>query len=144
MSMTELARDSEAVADILATVSDKPASYLSAARRLASARDRASLVAVPVAVLSTFTFELVVPYAVVEGARRGFALDISVAPFAQLELQTLDPASALYAAQPEVIVVATRIEDIAAELGDRFFALPPDRAAAAIAGYVERIAGLVE
>ena len=141
--MTELATESESVAEILATAGGKPADYVSAARRLAGARDRAALEAVQVAVLSTFTFDLVLPYLVVEGARRGFALDVAVAPFAQLELQVLDGASALYAAAPRVIVIATRIEDIAAELADRFFAIPADRVGDAIARYVDRIAQLV-
>jgi FkbH-like protein len=143
MSMTELASESESVAEILATTGSKPAEYMAAARRLAAARDRAALEAVPVAVLSTFTFDLVVPYLVVEGARRGFALDARVAPFAQLELQALDGASALYAGAPRVIVIATRVEDIAAELADRFFAIPADGVDGALARYVDRIAQLV-
>src|SRR4051812_24372455 len=98
MSMTELATDPESVAEILATVGDKPAGYLSAARRLGHARDRESLATVRMAVLSSFTFDLVVPYLVVEGARRGLGLEVSVAPFAQLELQAFDSGSALYAA----------------------------------------------
>jgi hypothetical protein len=148
MSMTELASESESVAEILATVGDKPAGYLSAARRLPGARDRGSLVRVPMIVLSSFTFDLVAPYLVVEGARRGLAIELAVAPFAQLELQVLDPASALYTpgpggVRPTVIVLATRIEDIAAELAYRFLAIPADRVASLIDEAVERIAHLL-
>jgi FkbH-like protein len=100
------------------------------------------------AVLSTFTFDLVAPYLVVEGARRGLAIELSFAPFAQLELQVLDPASSLYqpapgADRPTVIVVVTRIEDVAADLGYRYFAIPADRVASMLDATVERTARLL-
>ena len=120
---------------------DKPASYLAAARRLAAA-DRGSLVPVRVFVLSSFTFELVVPYAAVECARRGLDAAISVGPFGQLEQQLLAPDSALYAHRASVVVLAVRIEDVAPELADGFVGLAATAVDAAIDGYVARVVAL--
>jgi len=142
MTMTAMS-DAATVTEILAAVDDKPASYLAAARRLATARDRPALTAAPIAVLSSFTFDLVVPYLVVEGARRGLAIEPWIAPFAQLELQVLDPASALYAGLPTAIVIATRIEELAPELAERFFALSAEQLDTVVTGYVERLLRLV-
>jgi FkbH-like protein len=133
--MTEAA----SVADILAGLDHKPASYLAAARRLATLERRGDLVPVRVSVLATFTFDLIRPYLVVEGARRGFDVTVEVGPYGQLEQQILDPTSALFASRSDVIVIATRIEDIAAELADGFVALTASQIEGALTAYVDRI-----
>lgn len=143
MSMSARSPESpESVTDILAAVDGKPASYLAAARRLAAA-DRRGLVPARVSALATFTFDLIVPYLVVEGARRGLAIDASVAPFGQLEQQILDPSSALYASEPTAVVIATQLADLAPELADGFMATPQAAIDAVIDGFVERIASAV-
>ena len=142
MTQTQpMEHDAAALAEILADL-DKPASYLAAARRLAALSDRSSLAPVRVFVLASFTFELVVPYAAVECARRGLDAAIGVGPFGQLEQQVLAADSELHRHAANVVVLAVRVEDIAPELADGFVALPAGGVAAAIDAYVERIAGL--
>jgi FkbH-like protein len=124
---------------------DKPASYLAAARRLAALGEhgaRPGLQPVRVFVLASFTFELVLPYLAVEGARRGLDLAAGVGAYGQLEQQALDPASALYASGAEIVVLAARVEDAAPELADGFVALAPAAVDAAIDAYVARLAGV--
>lgn len=125
------------LAAILAGI-DKPASYLAAARRLA-AYTGPGLEPHRLGVLATFTFELLAPYLAVEGARRGLALTTAVAPFGQLEQQALDPASALYAGAPTVVVIAARLEDLAPDLVDGFVALSAAEVERAVAAYVARL-----
>ena len=131
--------DPTSVADVLREVDDKPASYLAAARRLAQV-PHGDLTPVRVVALASFTFELAIPYLVVECARRGLYAGVTAAPFGQLEQQVLDPASALWAARPDIVIVATRIEDLAAALGDDFLTAP---VASTIDAYVMRLAELV-
>ena len=131
----------EAVAQILAGL-DKPASYLAAARRLAALEARPGLAPVRVFVLSSFTFEVVLPYLAVEGARRGLDVAAAAGSYGQLEQQALDPASALYAFGADVAVIAARVEDAAPELADGFVALAPAEVDAALDAYVARLAGV--
>jgi FkbH-like protein len=133
---------SDSVAEILAAVDDKPASYLAAARRLAALPARPGLIPLRVFAVSSFTFDLVAPYLVVESARRGLDVQLSVGPYGQLEQQALDSGSALYASAPDVIIVAMRVEDVAPELVDGFLARTPAAIDAAVAAFVERIASL--
>src|SRR5262249_31176906 len=98
----------EIVADL-----DKPASYLAAARRLAAMSHRDNLAPVRVFVVSTFTFDLVVPYLVVESARHDLDAAVEVGGYGQLEQLVLASGSRLHAFAPDVVIIATRIEDIA-------------------------------
>jgi FkbH-like protein len=127
---------------ILDGVDDKPASYLAAARAIL-AHDAADLTRIRVSVLSTFTFDLIRPYLVVEGARRGLLIELSIAPFGQLEQQVLDSSSSVYASKPDVVVLAARIEEAAPKLVSDFLALSDDAVSAEIDSYMQRLAGLV-
>ncbi|MDQ3363867.1 MAG: HAD-IIIC family phosphatase [Myxococcota bacterium] len=131
------------VAQILSTVDGKPASYLAAARQLAAAPPD-HLTAVRVAVLASYTFDLVTPYLVVEGARRGLDVRTTLAPYGQLEQQVLDPASSLYAGDPTLIIVATRIEELAPALANGFVALTAGEIEDAIETYVARLEALAQ
>ena len=51
-----------------------------------------------------------------EGGRRGLCVSHHFSPFTQIEIQALTPTSALYQPEPNVIVVALRLEDIAPTL----------------------------
>lgn len=88
-----------------------PASYLKAARLVESSAEE-SLRPLRLGVLSTFTAEFLRPYLVVEGARRGLRLQPFFGPWGQLEEQASDPASELYGASPEAILILTRMEDL--------------------------------
>ncbi|HEX4492952.1 MAG TPA: HAD-IIIC family phosphatase [Acidimicrobiia bacterium] len=91
-------------------------------------------------VLASFTFDLLVPYLLVECARRGLDAAVETGPFNQLEQLVLDRESALWTAAPDVVIVAPRLEDLAPELDAQFLSTATD---AAIDGYVSRIVGLV-
>lgn len=129
------------VEDVLASVDATPASYLRAARELEAGELREALQPLQLGVLATFTFDTIVPYLVVEGARRGFAISTVLAPYGQLEQVALDPGHPIHAA--DVIVVALRVEDVARELAERFVALSPAQIDEAIAAHVGRIATLI-
>lgn len=75
-----------------------------------------------VAVLSSFTSDLLKPYLIVEGARRGLGIDLWLAPFGQIEQQALDPRSELHAQAAELVLILPRLEDLAPELSHRFVA----------------------
>lgn len=119
-----------------------PSSYLKVARQIeAEAGD--VLRPVKMAVVSTFTSELLRPYLIVESAARGLKADLHFAPFNQLEQQLLDKASPLYAFQPEVIVIAARLEEIAPHLTARFVRLTRKEIDDEIEVIGKRISGLV-
>jgi FkbH-like protein len=99
----------------LNSVSATPASYLKAARQV-QADEIPDLHEVRVAVLSTVSAQLLQPYLIVEGARRGFRIHPWFAPFGQLEEQALDGNSALYTAKPDVVMVLARLEELAPAL----------------------------
>ncbi len=119
-----------------------PSSYLKAARQIeAEAGD--GLRPTKVAVVSTFTSELLRPYVIVEGAARGLKADLHFAPFNQLEQQLLDKASPLYGFQPEVIIIAARLEEIAPDLTARFVRLSRKEIEDETAAVEKRISNLV-
>jgi FkbH-like protein len=132
----------ETVAAILAGVDHLPASYLSAARKLAEVRE-SLLEPVRVGVLSTFTLDPIAPYLRVEGARRGLAIAPAMAPFGQIEQQVLDAKSELLRDSPDVVVVAMRVEEAAPELVHDFVALTADRLNELVDAYCARVAAVV-
>jgi FkbH-like protein len=133
----------DTVAALLASVDGTPATYLGAARQFAHLGENTKLAPVRVALLSTFTIDLVAPYLTVECARRGLGARLTFGAFGQLEQQVLDPTSALYAASPDVIVLAVRIEDVAPALVDGFAGLSADAIATQIDGHVARVEQLL-
>lgn len=131
-----------AVTSILERLEPTPASYSEVAREL----DRlagAGLRSITIAIAATFTADLVGPYLRVEAARRGLDAKVLFAPYGQLELQLLDPSSALHRAKPDVIVVAARFEDIAPELGATYHVLSRDQVDAEIRQVENRFASLL-
>jgi FkbH-like protein len=106
-------------AQLANALSGTPASYIKVAGRI----DRGEiegLHAVRVGVLASFTAQLLAPYLKVEGASRGMAVAPWFAPYGQLEQAALDENSALYAHRPDVVVLLTRLEDVATPLVERF------------------------
>lgn len=89
-----------------------PADYREAARQI-QAQPPAGLRPVRVAFLATFTATPLAPYVVVESARRGLYVSTWFGPYNQIEQQCLAPDSELYAFQPDVVVIATRLEELA-------------------------------
>lgn len=84
---------------------------------------------VTLAVLATFTADLLRPWLVVECARRGMALKWRASPYGQVEQQIVDPASDLYAANPDAVIILLRLADVAAVADGRFLSLGADQAA---------------
>src|SRR5262245_11158646 len=109
----------QSIAGLLTKLKPNPASYLSITREL-EAYSGNDLRPVRVSILSSFTAEVLYPYIVAEGARRGMRVSLHFCPFNQVETETLNPSSGLYNSEPEVIVVALRLEDIASNLCWRY------------------------
>lgn len=113
---------------VLAGLKPTPAGYLEMARLIENG-DSGALRPLNVAILSTFTIEILRPYLLVEMAKRGFLGRLYFGPYSQIESQILDEGSGLYASRPDVVVVATRLEEIAPNL---------------VSGYASTAAGCVE
>jgi FkbH-like protein len=128
------------LAELAGVTEDKrsPASYLRLAREV---EERGAELGAPrrVAWLASFTTELFRPYLIVEAARRGVRIDPYFAAFGQIEQAILDDAGALYAARPELAIIAIRIEDTAPALADGFVGLAPPGARRLIDDHVARL-----
>ena len=123
---------------------EAPASYVRVARQLQrNVEPPAGLRPLRTALVSTFTIDPLVPYLVVEGARRGLFVRPVVGPFGQLEEQLLDAASDIFSGDPEVVVIALRCEDCAARLGYGFLALTAEETHAVAEAFVARVEALV-
>ena len=133
------------VAELAASVNPSPASYLKAARSVASG-EVAGLHPLRVSVLSTFTAQFLAPYLQVEGALRGFAIAPWFAPWGQIEEQALDDHSELHAQKCDAIVVLARFEELDPVMQDRSLAMSDgekmERLAALEARFESLISGL--
>jgi FkbH-like protein len=107
--------------DLARDLTETPVSYIKAAGRI-DAGELKGLHPVRVAVLASFTAQLLAPWLKVEGAARGLAVKPWFAPYGQFEQVVLDEKSPLYAHQPDVIVLLIRLEDFAPPLAKRFLA----------------------
>jgi FkbH-like protein len=87
----------------------KPAEYLRLAREIEASPAES---AVRLAVLSTFTAELLRPYLIVECHRLDCPARPWFGPFGQLEQQVLDDRSPLARQAPDVLWIAVRLEDV--------------------------------
>ena len=92
-----------------------PADYMPIARQIKQG-NFPDLHPLRVALLATFTADPLNPYIVVESARFGLSCDLFTGPFNQIEPLILNHNSDLYQHQPEVIILALSIEDIAPKL----------------------------
>ncbi len=75
-----------------------------------------------VAVLSDFTTDFLKPCLIVEAARKDLPINVWLAPYGQIEQQTLDRESLLFVQQPDVIMILPLLEQWAPELNYRFLA----------------------
>lgn len=120
-----------------------PSSYVKTAREI-GARAIENLLPVNVAFLSTFTSEILSPYLTVECARRGMLANLYFAPFNQLEQQVLDAGGPLYRSKPDIVILATRLEELAPNLVDRFVSLTTNDIENELAVLEQRLSGLVD
>ena len=95
-----------------------PADYLPLARKIESGEFK-ELRPLCVAFLASFTTDTLRPFAVVEAARFSIEYKAFFGPYNHVEILALDSASALYQINPDVIVLALRLEDIAPSLCTR-------------------------
>ena len=131
------------IRDILVDLTPTPSSYLKAAREISTA-DLQELRRVNVALLSTFTSELLQPYIVVEAAAQGIITQPYFGPWNQLDQQVFDDASTLYESDPDVVVIAARIEELAPSLTDGFVSLSVTQIDDELANIQQRVRSLLE
>lgn len=118
-------------ANVAKELTATPASYLKAARAIEHGALE-DLTAAKIGIVSTFTAQVLAPYLTVECAARGLSVKTYFGPFNQLEQQLLDKQSALYAHEPDVIVVFARLEELAPKLAGRFLPLSEAANASAV------------
>lgn len=111
-----------AASAITENLAPTPAAYLQAARRV-QAGEVPGLRSLRLAVLSTVSAQLLQPFLVVEGARRGLQIAPWFAPFGQLEVPVLEASGALYAQDPQAVVILARLEELAPEFCERTVSL---------------------
>lgn len=129
--------------DILQNMRPTPAAYIKAARQI-ELGGFSELKPISVAFLSTFTSDPLRPYLIVESATRGMLINPFFAPFNQLELQVFDSNSSLYKFKPDVVVIATRLDDISPNLIHRFINLSPADIEKELSAIELRLRGLIE
>ncbi|MEQ9564708.1 MAG: hypothetical protein RLN85_02645, partial [Pseudomonadales bacterium] len=95
------------------SLNNNPARYARLDKRLEDLSGE--LMPLRIAILSSYTADGLRPFLRVELARRGLLATLSVMPFGQFEELILDPASLLYREDPDVVVILTRPEEMAAD-----------------------------
>ncbi len=96
-----------------------------------------------VAVLSTFTFEPLLPFFEVEAARLGFATQVYQGPFNVVRQELLDPQSGCTAFQPQIVFIAHLLEDVCPALLHDFLTLTTSDVEEMIASTVAEIVSAV-
>lgn len=119
----------------------KPAEYLRKAREIASSRS-SSTKPIVLAVLSSFTAEILRPYLIVEGEAVGVSLEPWFGPYGQFEQVVMNDASSLYERTPSVVWLAARLEDVDESLIQDFPQLRGDLAKSRLRAIVTRLTNL--
>ncbi|HEV8534277.1 MAG TPA: HAD-IIIC family phosphatase [Candidatus Limnocylindria bacterium] len=108
------------------------AAYLDAARALRDGRyDLGPLRPLRLAIARAFTVELLLPYLSVECALAGVRVEAHVGQFGTYRQEILDPASSLFASEPDVVLLAIGAQDLVPTLVSDFLLRSPDEVAAA-------------
>jgi len=100
------------------------------------------VVACRMGILSTFTLEGIRDVLKAVALANGFGLETYFGGYGQLEQEILDPAGGLRAHQPKLIVLAWRLEDISAPLGEWFLELSSRQVAEEVEAALGRIRAL--
>jgi len=112
------------------------ADYTAVAHELgALTPEQSQLPPLRVAVLRNFTVEPLIPVLAGEIAAAGFHPQFYVGDFDAVQADVLNPASALYAFEPDFVVLAQWLETLSPALTTRFLSTPPGE----IASEVERV-----
>lgn len=116
----------------------RPGEYQRLAREIGALED-AGLQPFGVAILSSSTLDFFRPVLVVEGARAGFAVDLFLGDFGQLEQPILDDASALHAAARDVLLLAFQPTDLSPDAFARYYASGGEELDAVCVGLTDRL-----
>lgn len=122
-----------------------PAEFQAAARRVLAAE--APFEALPrlgLFLTGTSTLDLLSPYLVVEGARRGRRLELEIGPYNVLEQLYLDAGSSIYGAGVDAVVLFAQLADLDPVLAERPLSLSIAAQHERVAAVVARLRGLVE
>ncbi|MCA9243399.1 MAG: HAD family hydrolase [Phycisphaerales bacterium] len=118
------------LADITAELGATPTALATtkAQRKLdALNADAAGLLERRVGVLASFTFDMLVPPLRTRAYTDGFRFDVYNAPYGQYLQELVNPASGLASHQPEIVLVAVRLQDACPELYYGFNSLTAER-----------------
>lgn len=96
------------------------------------------------AVLASFSADLLRPYLLVESARLGLALRPWIGPYHQFEQLVLDDRSALWEKRPDLVWLALRLEDVERHLAEEADGPLPVRAAERLAACRQRVVTLAQ
>lgn len=123
---------------------DRSAAAVRAAYRRRETIPEDGAPAIRAAFLSSFTVDPIVAWFDHEVRRIGLRAEIFVGPFNAIAQQVLDPASALYAARPEIVFLAPALDDLVPELAagipaDELGAVA-DRVLGEVVGHVRSLA----
>ena len=129
---------------LVAWVVDKPtlSRYLAAARRLRMVTPP-DWPRIRVAVLRNFTVEPLDAYASVKGAAAGFAVDVRIGGYDTSMRDSLTAGSWLFEYQPDVVVIALSLENLAPTLFNRYLTLSRSQASEAAEQTVSSIRRIV-
>ena len=76
-----------------------------------------------VACVGSFTFDPLLPALQLQGIRAGIAIEPYVSPFGQFEQALIDPTSGLASFEPDVVLLALRLQDVCPALHEGFNSL---------------------
>lgn len=99
-----------------------------AARNCLPLADQMGAMPVRAACVASFTFEPIRPALQLQALRAGIALQVHIPPFGQGLRNLIDPASALAAFRPDVVIMAMRPADDCPALFNSFNSLAPEEA----------------
>lgn len=130
--------------DVLSAVDRTPtaAAYMKAARDLAGGTE--GLAPVRVALLSSFTLDLIRPYLEVELARQRLGGRLYVAPFNTIAQELLDPGSGMAKHTPDVVFIVERLGDVLPTLADAYLALSAGEVEALTSGFIAETVARLE
>ena len=130
--------------DILAALSDRgtelrTADYLRLARELPRLEQEGGLRKLRVALLSSFSMQFVDPFIAVHGLQARLAIRSYFGPFNQFEQELANPNAGLWTAEPDLLVILMRPEDIDADIYTRFYASTTRHAADVLEDLIGRV-----
>jgi FkbH-like protein len=118
--------DRQSLTSTLTELSDPPTTLeLARASKSLAALDQqaAGLKTIRLGITSSFTFDPLIRHLIVRGYVDGFRIEAKSTPYGQYMQELMNPQSGLIAGQPDVVLLAIRLQDTCPELYERFNAL---------------------